>query len=186
MKRNLVAALTAIFSIASGNFAEAQWSAQVTGPDVFGNTTVVASVDNAQGDSFVIQCNQSDTLYLAFLTTATPSEMDDLSKAPNGLPASLLVKVDNGQVVKFDANLRVWNSNYIGVVTSGRSTDIVGIISAIGKASNSLSVGVVISGNQQSDAFDVNSSTTTIDTVVKNCKLDSVQSDAASPNPASH
>jgi hypothetical protein len=68
--------------------AYAQWSAQVTGPDVFGNTTVLASVDDAAGQSLVLQCDQNDTLDLAYLIPGTPSEMDDASKAGVGIPGS--------------------------------------------------------------------------------------------------
>ncbi len=120
--------------------AEAQWAANVTGPDVFGNTKVVASVNGSTGNGLVVQCDQSSTLDLAFLFTATASEMDELSKAGTGIPADLLVKVDQGQVMKFNAMLQVWNDTYIGVVASGRTKDIVSAIDAIGSATSQISV----------------------------------------------
>ena len=154
--------------------AYAQWSAQVTGPDVFGNTTVLASVDDAAGQSLVVQCDQNDTLDLAYLIPGTPSEMDDASKAGVGIPADLLVKVDDAQVMKFSAQLRAWNNTYLAVVASGRTTAIVAAIKAIGRASSQISVGAEILGNQQTDTFDASNSTSSMNTATTECKLSSI------------
>lgn len=155
--------------------AHAQWSSQVTGPDVFGNTTVLATVDNADGNGLVVQCDQNNTLDLAYIIPGTPSELDELSKAGTSIPADLLVKVDHGQVMKFSAEFKAWNNTYIGIVASGRTTDIVAAIKAMGAAASQISVGAVIAGTQQSDSFDVENSTSTMNTATLDCKLSNIE-----------
>ncbi len=160
--------------------AHAQWSSQVTGPDVFGNTTVLATVDNVDGNGLVVQCDQNSTLDLAYIIPGTPSELDELSKAGTSIPADLLVKVDNGLVMKFSAEFKAWNNTYVGIVASGRTTDIVTAIKAIGGAANQISVGAVIAGNQQTDNFDVGNSTSAMNTATSDCKLADIQAGPSS------
>ena len=52
--------------------ADAQWTAQAGAPDVFGNRTVVAVAGAMNGDGLTIQCNQKDTLEIAYLFPETP------------------------------------------------------------------------------------------------------------------
>ena len=170
----LAIALILIATLFAVSPAEAQWSAQVTGPDVFGNTTVLAAVDSANGDGLVVQCDQNSELDLAYIIPGTPSEMDEATKSDVDIPADLLLKVDSGQVIKLSAQLKPWNNSYLGVVASGRTTDIVAAIKAIEGANDEISVGAEILGNQQSDAFDAGNSTSSMNTAMTDCKLDSI------------
>lgn len=173
------AAALLIGSIVFSHPAQAQWASNVTGPDVFGNTTVIATVSSETGNALVIQCNQNDTLDLAFISPATPADLDALSKTNVTIPAQLLVKVDQGHVVTFNAQLQQWNNNYVGVVASGRTTDIVSIVNEIGKATSQISVGTEIMGNQTSDTFGTDGSTAAMNTASTSCKLGDI---TASPN----
>ena len=176
------AAALLIGSIILSHPAQAQWASKVIGPDVFGNTTVIATVGSETGDALVIQCNQKDTLDLAFLSPATPSDIDELSKTDATIPAQLLIKVDQGHVVTFNAQLQQWNNNYVGVVASGRTTDIVAIVNAIGKATSQISVGTEIMGNQTSDTFGTDGSTDAMDTATTSCKLGAITASPSTDN----
>ena len=105
-----------------------------------------------------------------------------MSKPGSGVPADLLVKVDNGPVEKLDAQLRQWNDRFLGIVAEGRTPDILAAVRAIGAANGTINVGADVSGARQTDSFDAQGSTAAMNTVVKNCKLDDV-GDGSPDNP---
>lgn len=156
--------------------AHAQWFAQAGAPDVFGNRTVNAAGANPNGDGLAIQCNQKDSLELAYVFPVTPTEMDQLSSG-SGLPVTLLLKIDSAPVQKFDATLQSWNNDHAAFVVSERSYPLVQIIKAIGGAQKTIAVGAEFGGNQQSDNFGVIGSTAAMATVVKGCDLDAIKPD---------
>lgn len=163
--------------------AHAQWLAHASQPDVFGNRTVNAVTAASSGDALAIQCNQKDSLNLAYIFPATPSELDELSSS-GGIPVTLLLKVDNNSVMKLNANARPWNRKFGGFVASGRSYKIVKAIQEIDNAQQNISVGVTLMGNQQSDNFSPIGSTAAMNTVTQDCKLDSIKPDQT-PAPTS-
>ena len=150
--------------------AEAQWVVHANGPDVFGNTTVVAAAANGSGDGMVVQCDQKK-LYVALISRGTSSEMDELSKLSTGIPAMLYLKVDQGPVRKFDAEMRQWNNTMLGVVATGRTLAMVAELREIGAGTQTLDVGTDVLGSRATDSFGLLGSTNAMETAVKDCKL---------------
>ncbi len=56
--------LAIAFALCCAAPARAQWMVNAKGPDVFGNTTVVAAAMAGSGDGIVVQCDQ-DNLYIS-------------------------------------------------------------------------------------------------------------------------
>lgn len=165
--------LAIAFALGCAAPAEAQWFVRANGPDVFGNTTVVAGTADGSGNDIVVQCDQN-SLYIAFISPATASEMDELSNLSSGIPSTMYLKVDQQHVQKFDAELRQWNNTMAGVVASGRTQVMVAELSAIGAGTDTLDVGVDVFGSRQSDSFSLAGSTNAMNTAIKDCKLDAV------------
>ena len=180
MRRSWQAAIAALaLSITSGTAAHADWGSRAMPPDVFGNTTAIATDTSATGDALVVQCNSKDSLDLAIVSPATKSELDMMSRPGAGIPGLLLVRADQGPVSKFAAVIQQWNNTYIGIVASGRTTDLVATIHAIGNAKTNISVGSEVAGDQHSETFSAAGSTAAIATLIKACKLDDI---TAAPN----
>lgn len=154
--------------------AHAQWVVKASGPDVFGNEKVVALVPSASGDALIVQCDQKDKLYFALIEPASESERNDLSGS-DGLPATLLVRVDQGNVHKFSANLRQWNNKYLGIVVSGRRPRIVSLLREIGLGNRRISIGSELFGSRFSESFGVIGSGNAMNTVIKDCKLANIK-----------
>ena len=163
--------LLVIGSVISASAQWAEWTAQVSGPDVFGNTKVIAVVPAQDRTELVVQCDELDELALALTFPATKTEIDDSSQPGNQIPATLLVKVDSGKVEKFDAVVQAWNDTRVGVVVTGRSPEVVSLLHAIGAATSVINVGTEVNGNRQSEAFSAAGSSAAMNTVIKNCKL---------------
>lgn len=163
--------------------AHAQWFSHASQPDVFGNRTVNAVTTAPTGDGLTIQCNQKDSLNFAYVFPVTPQELDILQRS-GGFPVTLLLKVDNNSVMKFDAAAQDWNNKYGGFVASGRSYAIVQAIKEISEAQRNISIGVNFMGNQESDNFSPIGSTAAMNTVIHDCKLDSIKPDQT-PAPSS-
>jgi hypothetical protein len=170
----LIAASTLVALVSAP--AWAQWNTNVSGPDVFGNTKVVAVVADLSENGLVVQCDAKDERDLAFLSPATPSELDQVSQNPTGSPATLLIKVDQGKVWKFDAMLRGWNAKYIGFVAGGRSPDMLAVIRAIGAATQTINVGEEANGAQDSESFAASGSTSAMNTAIKDRNLAAIDS----------
>ena len=169
--------------------AHAQWAVRASGPDVFGNRKVIAFVPSTSGDALIVQCNQKDKLYVALIERASEREMNQLSESA-GLPATLLVRVDQGKVHKFSAKLRQWNNKYLGVVVNGRLPKIVSLLREIGIGNTGISVGSEIFGSEFSESFGVIGSGNAMNTAIKDCNLADVEAppgaDNAKPAPPSH
>lgn len=161
--------------------ADAQWAVKASGPDVFGNEKVVALVPNPSGDALIVQCNQKSNLYFALIERASEREMNDLSGS-SGLPATLLVRVDQGDVHKFSAKLRQWNNKYLGVVVSGRRPKVVALLREIGLGNAKISVGSEFFGSKFSESFGVIGSGNAMNTVIKDCKLAAVEASSGEGN----
>jgi len=155
--------------------ATAQWRAHVSGPDELGNTTVNVQVVGDSGNALVIQCNQNDTLYLAYLIAGTKAQLKEMSTSTARMLATLLLKIGNGAVSKFDAEFRLWNSEYLAVVASGREPELVAAIQAIGSAKGRISVGADVYGlRERSESIGSAGAAAAMNTVMKGCKLDEV------------
>lgn len=161
--------------------AQAQWGVHASQPDVFGNRTVAAVDTIPDGDGLVVQCNQKNTLYLAYLWPASQKELYEMSSG-GSLPVTLLLKVDNGKVMKFDASMEQWNNKYGAYVASGRKYAIVEALKAMGAAQHNISVGVEIQGSQQSDNFSPIGSTYAMKVVVKDCNLNKIEPTQTPPS----
>ena len=99
-----------------------------------------------------------------------------------GAPVTLLLKVDNGNVMQFSASLQPWNAHYAGFVASDRTYPIVQAVKAIASAQDTVGVGAEFLGNQQSDNFGASGSTSAMATVVNDCDLDAIKPDQAPGN----
>jgi hypothetical protein len=160
--------------------ATAQWRAHVSGPDELGNTTVNVQVVGDSGNALVIQCNQNDTLYLAYLIAETKSQLKEMSTSTARMLAILLLKTRDGVVNKFDAEFRLWNSEYLAVVASGRVPQLVAAIEAIGSAKGRISVGAEVYGcRERSESIGSAGAAAAMSTVMKGCKLDEVAAPAS-------
>lgn len=162
-------------SMAGIQAAHAQWFSHASGPDVFGNVTAVAGITSSSQNGLVVQCNDKDSLLIAYISPATKDVLNTLSNSDIELPAKLFIKVDQGTVKKLDAKLTQWNNSYVGVVASGRNMDIVSVLHAIGSATQHISVGSDVMGNKQSESFGAFGSTSAIDAVIKSCKLSDIK-----------
>jgi hypothetical protein len=155
--------------------ATAQWRAYVSGPDEMGNTTVNADAVGASGNALVIHCNQNDTLYLAYLIAGTKSELTEMARSSANMLATLLIEIGNGAPIKFEAEFRLWNSEYLAVVASGRAPGLVAAVQAIGTAKGRIGVGAEVYGlKERSDSIGSAGSAGAMNTVMKECKLDEV------------
>lgn len=168
------AAVLIILALTTSAPAWAQWGVRVDGPDVFGNTKVIAVVSGASDDGLVVQCEGKASLLLAYIMPGTASELDELSQAGAGVPIDLLIKVGNDAVRTFSAQLSQWNNKYMGVVAQGRTPELVAMVRAIGTASGRISVGVDFLGQKQSESFGATGSAAAMNTVVKDCSLDKI------------
>lgn len=173
--------LTALILLAGMPAAKAQWLTHVSASDVFGNRTVLAASVAPTGGGLTIQCNQKDSLELAYLFPVTAKDLDEMTTA-GPVPVTLLLKVDNEPVRKFQANMEPWNNRFAGFIVSGREYNLLLAIEAIGKAQNTVSVGAEFLGNKQSDNFSSVGSTSAMNTIIKDCNLQAIkqnQSDGA-------
>ena len=172
-KRAIAVALSVM---SAGTSADAQWVVRANGPDVIGNEKVVAIAPSDSGDALIVQCDQTSSLYIALIERGTSSEMNQLSEISSGIPAELLIRVDQNPVQKFDAKLRQWNTRFLGVVARGRTPDMVAVLRQIGTGQRRISVGTEVLGSQESDSFGVMGSANAINQVLKDCKLNDVKS----------
>lgn len=149
--------------------AWAKWLTSVDGPDVFGLVTVHAGVIGPQDRTLIIRCDGTDNLELAITFPARPSELDRLSGHP--IPAKLLVRIDNGDVMTFNAQAREWNPQRVGVVAEGRTADLIAAVRALGGAQKSIGAGIDYGTAKESANFSAEGSTAAINTVTEKCKL---------------
>ncbi|MCF3947767.1 hypothetical protein [Acidiphilium iwatense] len=180
-KSHYLAAMLTFILCAMSPAATAQWFAHVSQPDVFGQRTVEAASIAPSGDGLIVQCDQKNTLDLAYIFQASRKDLDEMSGGAASIPVDLLLKVDGGKVMKLGASLRPWNNHFAGFVVDGRDYATVEAVEAISKAARIVSVGVSFLGNKQSDNFGASGSTAAMATVMKDCKLNDIKP----ANPAS-
>lgn len=173
-------------AICAPTIAQAQWFAKSTGPDVFGNISVKAMTIDPNMDGLLVSCNQKNALKLVYLLQATQAEVNELSSADAPSPSTLLIKVDSNPVLKLQAEMRPWNTKYIGIVASGRIPNILSVVNEIGGAQQKISVGVEVGGTQQSDTFGVFGSTHAMAKVKDDCKLGKISKKQAAGSPAAN
>jgi hypothetical protein len=150
--------------------ASAQWTAEVTGPDVFGATTVVAAVMLGSGDGLIVQCD-ADSLNLVRAMAVPEAVTAEWEKTGGTKPASLAIRVDSGSVETFDAQIAFWNNTHLGIIAHGRTPQILDMIRQIGAAKNTVDVGAEIAGSKPSESFGTIGSSSAMSSVMKNCKL---------------
>lgn len=160
-------ALTATIALAVPTGASAQWQTTVDGPDVFGNVKAIA-ISGGLRQSMIIQCDQKEDLFIAFIERK--KEFEDWGETA----AEFLIQIDSSQPIKLKATLRDWNNNYVGVVASGRTVELVSVISAISTAQTKINIGWVVRGRQNSASISASGSTAAAASVIKNCKLDAI------------
>jgi hypothetical protein len=156
---------------ASGG-AWAQWVSHVEGTDTYGEPAFVAVSAARSGDALLVLCDQTKLLALAYLMPGTPTELAQMSKPGTELPVTLLVRIGNGASTRFDAQLRRWNSKYLGAISGGRTSELKGIVHEIGAATGAISVGMDIFGDKQSESFSSAGSAAAMSLAMKDCKLD--------------
>ena len=161
LKLSLLCLLLSIIGLVPA--AKAQWAASTKGPDIFGNTTGLASAAGSQG-RLTVQCDNKD-LTVAYITRK--KEFEEVKATP----ANLLVKIDAGEVSSLDASYTNWNDNYAAVAVQDRSATLIAIVKKIGESKATINVGFVINGNQFSDYFPASGSTSAIGKIVQACKL---------------
>jgi hypothetical protein len=149
--------------------ASAQWTAQVTGPDVFGNTKVVAGIMSFSGDGLIVQCD-ADSLDLVWVVAAPEALIGEWVKTGNTTPASLAIRVDAAPVETFDAQITIWNNTHMGIIAHSQPQTL-DTIRKISAAKRTVDVGAEILGSKQSESFGTFGSTSAMSSVTKNCKL---------------
>lgn len=152
--------------------------AHVEGADAYGEAAFVAVSSARSGDALLVLCDQTKLLALAYLMPGTPTELAQMSQPGTELPVTLLVRIGNGASTRFEAQLRRWNSKYLGAIAGGRTAELVGIVHAIGAAAGAIGVGMDIFGDKQTESFSSAGSGDAMKLAVKNCKLDA---DSAKP-----
>ncbi len=172
-RTGLAAAFTLAMSFFASPAAYAQWTAQVSGPDVFGATKVVAVVANMSGDGLVVKCDSTGAITLGYLLPATEDELNQASSGETAPGVRLLLKVGQGQPLKFSPTLTDWNDKYVGFVVTGPTPDLVTVIHAISAASAAVGVSGGSGGNL-SDSFGTIGSTDAMNKVLSDCKLGAV------------
>jgi hypothetical protein len=147
-----------------------QWQVRVTGPDVFGNTKVIAVVEGPNDDALVVQCDAKDQLELAYIEAVPSSEISQA--VGKSVPETFLIKAGSGNVQKFDAILQVWNNTHFGTGVSGRTPQLIAVLNAIGTATGAINIGVEsAAGDTTSQTFSAAGSTAVMHTVITNCNL---------------
>lgn len=158
-----------------GSVAHAQWFTVAKGSDVFGNAPVVTAVRNNNGNGLTVQCAGDDPIQLAYVMPASQEILNGISNLEADFLFDLLVKVDSGTVQKFDAQLKAWNTLSMAFVFTGRTPQLAALIRSIGKAKQTINVGVEVMGQKVADTFGVLGSTSAMNTVIKNCNLDQIK-----------
>jgi hypothetical protein len=143
--------------------AKAEWTGYTKGPDIFGNTTGIASAGGANG-RLIVQCDK-DELMIAYIMRK--KEFEEVGT----IPASLLVKIDSGDVSNLDGRYRNWNNNYSAIAVEDRSAGLIAIVKKIGQSKGTINIGAIINGHQLSDSFPASGSTAAIGKIVPACKL---------------
>ena len=161
---------------ATATATRADWPANVDGPDVFGNTRVVAGSGDGR-ERLVVQCDQKDMLFVAYLVRKR--EFEKIATAP----ADLLIQTDGGTPTKLIASLRNWNDNYLAVSAEGRTTQMLTLIQAIAAARGKINIGAVVNGNQLSASFGSSGSRVAMEKVISGCKLDAIKKEFVTMNP---
>jgi hypothetical protein len=154
----------AFFTLAFSSSATLAWEASVDGPDVFNKTTVISMEDN-YNHSLIVQCDSESVLLLAFLEKK--KEFEPVSEGP----AKLYLKWADGGPIVLDATIREWNSNYLGVVVSGRENSVLKAVEGIRDAKAKIQAGIEILGNKTSATFGSHGSQKAMKTVIEKCNL---------------
>jgi hypothetical protein len=164
-KRLIATAVVTMFAAP----ANAEWSSSVIGPDVFGNTKVIATTTGFN-DGIAVQCDQKDDLFVAFLFRKKKFE-----PVTNTSAELLIQAADGGTPVKLSAVLKGWNDDFGGIVASGRTSEMVQVLRLIATAKSKINVGAVVRGNQISGTFAAQGSTAAMEKAIKSCKLESLE-----------
>lgn len=159
MKRLLTIATALMFSTSA--FA---WYATVQGPDVFGETTVIAGEEGTQ-TSLIVQCTSDGELYLAMISPK--KEFEDVPT----VPATMYFATGSNTPVKIEATVREWNDKYLGIVSNVEKSELMPLITGIRDAKGPIKVGAEIRGNRMSDSYPSRGSTAAISKVIAGCKL---------------
>jgi hypothetical protein len=154
----------AIVSFAFSSSVAFAWEALVDGPDVFNKTTVVATEANFN-HSLIVQCDSEETLFLAFL-----EKKKEFEPVPES-PAKLYLKWSDGEPLILDATVKEWNSNYLGVVVSGRENSVLKAIEGIRDAKSKIQSGIEILGSKTAASFSSRGSQKAMKSVIEKCKL---------------
>jgi hypothetical protein len=164
-RRTLITAFLCVISLP----AWADWSAMVEGPDVFGNTKVIAT-ESGFNEGMVVQCDQQKDLFVALLFRK--KKFEEIGGADTEL---LIQTVEGGTPIKLPAALRAWNDDFAGIVASGRSPELVAVLRAISAAKSKINVGAVVRGNQISSSFGAQGSKNAMEKAIKACKLEELE-----------
>jgi hypothetical protein len=142
------------------------WDAMVNGPDVFGDTTVIAGEQGLQS-GIVIQCSTKGDLFLALI-----SPKKQFEEIPE-VDATLYIAVPPSPPAKIPARTKSWNDNYAGVVSTGGTADLMPVLTAIRDAKSKIQIGAEVAGNRVSDSYSSSGSTSAMTKAINGCKLNS-------------
>lgn len=140
------------------------WDAMVNGPDVFGETTVLAGEEGMQS-KLVVQCNSKGEVVIAMIS---PKKQFD---SVNETEAALFFAFNADQPVKISARLRSWNDNFAGVVSTATKDETIPLLIGIRDAKGPIKAGADILGNKISDSYSSSGSTAAMKTLLEKCKL---------------
>lgn len=144
--------------------SNAAWVVQTEGPDVFGDTRVTAMNAKDTSHAIWVECNQESKLLVAFMekTGAVP---DDVS-----IPAELAIQVDKRAPVKLPGEMKKWNDNYAGVISEGKTPELVAVVKSMATAKSQISIGFKLGDKRAAIIVDAGRSSSLVK-ALEGCKL---------------
>lgn len=140
------------------------WDAMVNGPDVFGDTTVIAGEQGLQS-GIVVQCSTKGELFIALISPKKAFE-----EVPEA-DATLYIAATPNAPTKLAARIKSWNDNFAGVVSTGSPSDLLPVLTAIRDAKSKIQAGAEIGGNRVSDSYSSGGSKSAMIKAIEGCKL---------------
>lgn len=140
------------------------WDAIVSGPDVFGNTTVLANEFGLQSQ-LVVQCSSEGFIAIGLLFPKKQFEEVPVAQA------DFYIGISDSQPHKLTATIREWNDNFAGVIVSDKDIDLKGLVGELRDAKGQIKVGADVGGNKMAENFSSRGSTASMNKIINGCKL---------------
>ncbi|MDX1101906.1 hypothetical protein GOL81_21250 [Sinorhizobium medicae] len=156
-----VLALSGAFLLLSGAAQARDWGTE-TKEDVFtGKQTAVMIAGLSKPMSLYFSCDADHQVRLAVIFK--------VNEVAEDVPATLVMKVDNGEAVKFDVTSYQHNDEYGGFHTVSGNILVADLVKSVGQAKSRLLVGldIPLTGVKDSDEFSIRGSTAAANEFIK-------------------